>query len=105
MGDAAGDGGLVGVAFEVCRNRLAAGGAGKVTAVEHAILGVDEFGIGRGAGIGARRVTRDQIVDFEPILDGAKALFKRWRKVAHTGPQIMIDARLCAAAEPTLSPS
>ena len=45
-------------------------------AVEHAVLGIDRFGIGGGAGIGARRVAGDQVVDFEPVLDGADAPFE-----------------------------
>ena len=46
-------------------------------AVEHAVLGIDRLGIVVGAGIGARRVAGDQIVDFQPVLDGADAVFER----------------------------
>ena len=75
--EAAGNRGLVALAFEIRRDRLVAGGAGQVrAAVEHAIFGIDGLGIGRGAGIGARRVAGDQIIDFQPILDGAHALFE-----------------------------
>jgi hypothetical protein len=59
-------------------DRLIAHGAGEIgTAVKYRIRGKDRLGIGRIAGIGARRVPGEQIVDFEPVLDGADAQFER----------------------------
>src|SRR5271169_1512811 len=73
----AGDRCLMSFTLEICPDRLVAGGAGEIgAAVEHAVLGIDGFGMGSGAGISARRMAGDEIVDFKPILDGADALFE-----------------------------
>jgi hypothetical protein len=67
MREAAGDCCLVAVALEARRNRFIPGGAGEVrAAVEDAVLGIDGLGKGGVAGVGARRVARDQIVDSAP---------------------------------------
>ncbi len=44
--------------------------------VEHAVLGIDLNRIVVGAGIGAGRMARDQVQDFQPILDRAQALLQ-----------------------------
>ena len=54
-------------------------------AIEHAILGINGFGIVIGAGIGARRMAGDQIIDFQPVLDGPDALFERAVLADHDG--------------------
>jgi len=78
VGEPAGDGGLVAGAFQVRRDRLVAARPRQVRpAIEYAILGVNGFGIVVGAGIGGRRMAGDKIIDFQPILDGANALFER----------------------------
>jgi hypothetical protein len=46
-------------------------------AVEHAVVGIDGAGVVVGGRIGARRMARDQIVDFEPVLDGANSILGR----------------------------
>src|SRR5579863_6226317 len=84
MGKAAGNSGPMAGALEVCPNRLVAGGAGQAgPAVENAVFGIDGFGIGRGAGIGARRMAGDKIVDFEAILESAYALFQVQMLLGH----------------------
>ena len=78
MRDPAGDGRLVAGALQDRRDRLVAGRAGEIgAAIEHAVFGINRLGIIVGAGIGARRVAGDKIIDFQPILDGADALFER----------------------------
>src|SRR5262249_4593008 len=57
-----------GVAPARARERLAA--------VEHAILDPAGGDVLAAAGIGAGRMAGDQIVDFEPIFDGADAVFE-----------------------------
>src|ERR1700726_3133063 len=65
-------------ALEARRDRLVAGRPREVgTAIEHAILGINGFRIVVGAGIGGRRMTGNEIVDFQPVLDGPNALFER----------------------------
>ena len=86
MGEPAGDGGLVAGAFQARRDRLVAGRPRQVgTAIEHAILGINGFGIVVGAGIGARRMAGDEIIDFQPVLDGPDALFERAVLSDHDG--------------------
>ena len=64
-------------------------------AVEYAVLGIDGFGIGGGAGVGARRMAGDKIIDFQPVLDGANALFEAVLIFGHDiGPRIVIHTRL-----------
>ena len=46
-------------------------------AIEHAVLGPDARDELARAGIGARRVARDQIVDGEPVLNEPHALLER----------------------------
>ena len=59
-------------------DRRPPGRPGKLgAAVEHAVLGPHRGGILARAGIGARRVARDQIVDVEPVLDQAEPLVER----------------------------
>ena len=78
MRDAAGDGFLVRRGLHDRRDGLVAGGAGQMgAAIEHAVFGIDRLGIIVGAGIGARRVAGNQIVDFQPVLDGAQAPLQR----------------------------
>ncbi len=78
---------LMAVALQQGAERLIAGGAGQAgAAVEHAIFGINGFGVGGAAGIGAGRMAGDEIVDFKPILDGAQALFERWFVVSHRCP-------------------
>ena len=77
MCDPAGDGLPVRGALHDRRDRLIARGAGEIdAAIEYAVLGVDRFSIIIGAGVGARWVAGDEIVDFEPVLDSADALFE-----------------------------
>jgi hypothetical protein len=63
-------------ALQMDADRLITDRSGEVgTAVEYGIFGKDRLGIVSGAGIGARRVAGDQIVDFEPIFDGPNTRF------------------------------
>jgi hypothetical protein len=45
-------------------------------AVEHAVLHPAGGDVLAAAGVGAGRVAGDQVVDFEPVLDGADAVFE-----------------------------
>src|SRR5262249_37179868 len=58
-----------GVAPARARERLAA--------VEHAVLDPAGGDVLTAAGIGAGRMAGDQVVDFEPVFDGADAVFER----------------------------
>ena len=72
----AGNGGLMAGTVQMGANGLVADRPGEVrTAVEYGIFRKNCFGIVSGAGIGARRVAGDQIIDFEPIFNGADARF------------------------------
>ena len=78
MGEAAVDGRLVGGAPQPGRDRLVANPAGQTgAAIELAVFGIDRLGVIVGAGVGAWRMPGDQVVDFQPILDGADAAFER----------------------------
>jgi hypothetical protein len=77
MGEAAGDGRLVALALEAGGDRRIARPAREPgAAVEDTVFGIDRLGIGLGAGVGARRMAGDEIVDLEPVLDGAQAVFE-----------------------------
>ena len=77
MGEPAGNRCLVAGALEVRRDAFIAAPAGEIgAAVEYAVFAIDRFGIGCGAGIGARRMAGDEIVDCKSILDGADAVFE-----------------------------
>jgi len=77
MRKAAGDRGLMTRALQAAGDGLVADGAGEVRApVENPIRGINGLGIVGCAGIGAWRVAGDQIVDFQPILDGADTPFQ-----------------------------
>src|SRR5437764_4039749 len=74
MGDAAGNGGLVGGAEHLLGN----GGASACrvfAAVEDAVVGPARGDMVAAAGIGAGRMAGNDIVDFEPVLDRAETLF------------------------------
>jgi len=76
MRQSCGNRGLMAGALQIGADRSVAHGAGEIgAAVKHRIRGKDRLGIGRIAGIGARRVAGDQIVDFEPVLNGSDAPF------------------------------
>src|SRR5580700_3553923 len=65
-------------ALEARRDGLVAARPRQVgTAIEHAVLGINGFGIVVGAGIGRRRMAGDKIIDFQPVLDSPDALFER----------------------------
>src|SRR6516165_8301897 len=87
MGEAAGNSGLMARAFQARGDSLVAAGTGQIgAAIEHAVVGIDRFGVIIGAGIGARRVSGDQIVDLQPVLDGPDALFERAALFDHDFP-------------------
>ena len=58
------------------RDRLVAGRGLAAAEIELAVLDIDGAGEIVGAGVGARRMARDQIVDFQAILDRADAILK-----------------------------
>ena len=58
-------------------DRIFAGGGLVAAEVEFALVGVYGAGVIIGAGVGARRMARDQIVDFQTILDRADAILDR----------------------------
>ena len=48
-----------------------------LAAVKNAVFGEDGAGVKVGAGVRARRMRSDQVVDFEPVLDIAQPRFER----------------------------
>ena len=77
MGEPAVNGCLVARALEVRPDAFIAAPAGQIgAAVEYAVFAIDRFGIGGGAGIGARRMAGNEIVDGKPVLDGAEAVLE-----------------------------
>ena len=84
MRQPSGNGGLMVGALQIGADRFVADRAREIgAAVKYRIRGKNRLGIGRVAGIGAGRVAGDQIVDFEPILDGAETPFERQFFVFH----------------------
>jgi hypothetical protein len=57
-----------------------------VAAVEHAVLGIDRARIEIRARVRGRRMARDQIDDFEPVLNVADAVFERALRLVHGVP-------------------
>src|SRR5262245_20242704 len=76
MGEPAADCLLVGRALQHPRDCLIAGRGLVAAEVEHAVLGENRADVALCPGIRARRMAGDQIIDREPILDGADALLE-----------------------------
>src|SRR5580704_6199202 len=86
MSEAAGDSGLMTGTLEVCADRLVAAAPGQIgAAVEHPVVRIGGFGIIVGAGIGARRMAGDQIIDFEAVFDRPDSLLKQADWLVHRG--------------------
>src|SRR5215813_10710582 len=77
MRKSAADRRLVRRALRQFRDSVIAGRALAATEIEHGIVGEDRADVALCPGIGARWVAGDQVVDLEPILDGADALLDR----------------------------
>jgi hypothetical protein len=48
----------------------------RFAAIEHAVLHPARRNVGIATGVGARGMTRDHVVDFEPVLDGFYSFFQ-----------------------------
>src|SRR5215813_843227 len=77
MRKSAADRRLVRRALRQFRDSVIAGRALAATEIEHGIVGEDRADVALCPGIGARWMAGDQVVDLEPILDGADTLLDR----------------------------